>query len=790
MEQHNKIVTSVIILFLVIGTTVTLHNELTIYYFISIFLLGIAVNSLFSEARLNILFVGASIPLIINYSYPDFAILVIGLAAVACYYYREFSQVVLILAINLFVINLSDLLMFFSFVSLLIALRLSKIDSRAFIASGIILLLVAAYLSKLSTTLGDLAYFNLLFGTIGIVTESSKVKLSPKLATPLVLLTVPLVSWALPIPYTYYWWVPYSFFFKYGIINLWLPGLGYFPAIEMFPVYFISHFLVYKWGQFIAVHIFIFVLYYISALSSYLLFSMFDKGRKIRVLSAILYSLLMPITSIPLSITYSILPLSLYLARKISIRNYVLFFITSVLSSSIAYPFDLTFSAIVNENVRKDYAVIAFIASLFWLTPYFILGYPSNVEMFYSIFTEQLIYYILFLIILGIAFVTRSKIVAFSALLGVSYIVLGFPFFYLLYPFVILSTFIALLNSANNNSILAIFLLSLFVLSSYSVLTQPFYHQSPAINSVIKQLERLPFGTVYWNSSYPLMSPLPITNFTTFANYIVENDSIVNNTNYLGYPVFTYYSNTTLYKHKYITVSVKPLINAKVQRYNGSFIWVAQSPHQQSSVSVVFTEPENLSGELKVNVNITDLEYFYVEVYSNSGVKYYHNSSTIPVNGTIDLIDLICYNPQAHEVFNVSLVYQNSTQEENLLIIPPVIKNEIIFIKNESFTNGHLVISITSNVNFTLRFDSGIGLTFSLNGMNVSNLTKTYELPPGHYEIMGVYENQGYIFYGELATVTGFALGLLYALTMSNEKIRSKFKKVFKVEKIEKYIEG
>jgi hypothetical protein len=787
VEVNNKAVLGLLVQFSIAIIVVSFHQELSVYYFLAIFLAGISINTLFGEPKINLLTIGLAFPFISIYSYPEFTLVILGLSTISSYYYRDFAQVLLVLAFNLFVLNFSDLVLFLSFVTLVIVFRLSKLDMRAIIASGLIMIMIAAYESAMTVTLGDIAYFDLLFGTIGIIVEGARSKIPSKLVVPLSLLVMPLVSWLLPLPEAYYWWSSKSFFFNYGIINAWLPGLQYFPLIEMFPVYYIAHFLVYKTNDYVGSHLFISLVYYVSSLSSYLFFSSFRKSRRVLLISSVLYAMLTPITSIPLSVTYSLLPFALYLARTVSLRNYVIFFTTSLISSSVAYPFNFTFASITNEKVRKEYMAVAFTASLFWIIPYFLLGYPSSSLSFYTIFIPIAIYYALFIVGLGVAFVTKNKVSGISMLISLAYILLGLPYFYLIYPFAILTLFTAFL-STELKGLIPVFFVSIFLISAYANATQPFLNIPSSVTSVVKQLEGLPFGLVYWNSSYELLSPLPVTNITAYAYYIVENDTVMNNTNFVGYPLVAIHPQY-IYNGQYINLNVSPLLNSHVVRYNGSLEWVSEQGGKESEVALTLNPPQYLVGNLLVVINITNLEYFYIEVVTNNGVKYYHNTTVIPLNTTVYAIDLTCYDPQPHQVYNVSIFYVNSSDKKlNLLLIPP--KSEMpLFIQKDNFTDGNLVIQITSDVSFNITLNPDLQLNFTINGAS-ANLTQTYELKPGKYIIVGSFAYKDYFVYGEYATIAGFIIGFVYVMVVSNENLRSKLYRVLKVEKIKRYIES
>jgi hypothetical protein len=137
----------------------------------------------------------------------------------------------------------------------------------------------------------------------------------------------------------------------------------------------------------------------------------------------------------------------------------------------------------------------------------------------------------------------------------------------------------------------------------------------------------------------------------------------------------------------------------------------------------------------------------------------------------------------------VSIFYVNSSNKKlNLLLIPPK-SEKPLFIQKDNFTDGNLVIQITSNVSFNITLNPDLQLNFTINGA-IANLTQTYELKPGKYIIVGSFAYKDYFIYGEYATIAGFIIGFVYVMVVLNENLRSKLYRVLKVEKIKRYIES
>jgi len=769
MEINYRIIVSLVILFAF--WSIIDEIQLSDFYLIGLVLVLVSFNSLYGENKLSILFPFLLVPAIIHGSLPQYIIIIAVISSVVTSYYTPLSYALIPLGVSLFSYNLPEVIQLLTFFSLSILYGLFKYDFRGYIVSGIVLIISAAYYSSYQVGLGDLAYYNFLFGVSGLIAEGGKVRVPERVKVPLILAVFPLLTFLSPLPFSYYYWNPISFYFKYSIVNLWLPGLGYIPEIEEFPVYFLSHFLVYKFGQYIGTHIFIFLVYYISSLSSYLLFSTYFIERKVKIASAILYSMLTPILSPSLSITYSLLPLAVYLARRVSVRNIVAFSALTTLSSSIAFPFSFSIITILENRVRKEYILFSVLLSLFWIIPFVFLGFPES----QALNINNIILYVLLLLSAGL-FYSKREYLAIASVFGISYIILSYPYASLIYPFVILSIFLIILNQ-DKKAVISIALVTLFLVSLYNFSVQSyFYKLSPQVEKTIKVLENDTLEPVYWELPCELISPQPITNNTLIAKYIVNNSGILPNPRFIGYPIYVNFTNNS---SSYLTLKVQNLTNSEIERFNGSLIWEMLKPYTESEIALLFPSPTYLNGTINIKLNYTDLQYFYIQIYTSNGTTLtFHNTTTVNVSTYVDIIYLSEYYPmKANTTVNVTVFYYHEGVVKNLLIIPKISK--ILNVTYSIIPNG-LKIKIFSNSEIIIRYFSGLNLTYYINGTEITNLTKSYVLPPGYYIIIAKFPYTNYLRYGIIGSVIGFLIALVYSVLYTRKGIITKMMKTIR----------
>lgn len=718
------------------------------------FLIAVAFSTLYGDKRLNILFILLVFPFVAFNFLPSYILFVVAIVSLSSFYYTSFSYVLIPSGLSLFLLNISDVVIFYVFVGLIISYKLMKYDSRGIIASGIIFLVFSVFISKYQIPLSDLAYFNLLFGTIGTIVESSSVRIPKKIAVPLALSLYPLSTFLFPLPSSYYWWSPSSFLFSH-FLSLYIIGYGYNLRLDSFVVYYLTNFLEAKVGQLLALHIIIFLFYLISGFSSYLFFN------KNKLLFSFVYSVLTPIQIPSLALSYSLVPLALYLTTKLDLRRFLAFSLITV-SAGYVFPFAFTiFSFILGR--RKDYVIFSFLISLFWLAPYLIIGFPNENYSF-----PPLELYILFTLASILSFFTENKYLGLSLVLGSIYLALGLPYSLILYPLIILG--ILMLSDAKK-FIVPLVLISLIVFQGISLYPSLSFTGVPeSVQNVVHNLQKNGFGLVHWEGNYSLLSPYPVTNSTNLAKYIVTeiNSTKYNvtvNPRYISQPLPLLLSlNLTQIKPP----TVENISNSIVSVVNDSIYWEMRQASVESEISIVLPAPENISGELVFNINTTDLQYFEVVIYSFAHYKIFKNKTTIPINGTITLIDLYYY-PTNFTVLKVTPILNESGK------LSPLFKKVIPFtVVSEKQSSNKFTIYINASV--TLNASTISGYYFSVNGSKLVNSTV---LKPGYYEIIAELKEPNYITPSVIGSVLGFVLSLVYVLT--KEKLVRLYGKVVEV---------
>ncbi|MFP3065199.1 MAG: hypothetical protein RXR59_06655, partial [Sulfolobus sp.] len=114
---------------------------------------------------------------------------------------------------------------------------------------------------------------------------------------------------------------------------------------------------------------------------------------------------------------------------------------------------------------------------------------------------------------------------------------------------------------------------------------------------------------------------------------------------------------------------------------------------------------------------------------------------------------------------------------KNLLIIPKISK--ILNVTYSIIPNG-LKIKIFSNSEIVIRYFSGLNLTYYINGTEITNLTKSYVLPPGYYIIIAKFPYTNYLRYGIIGSVIGFLIALVYSVLYTRKGIITKMMKTIR----------
>jgi len=703
------------------------------------FLLTIAFSTLYGDKRLNFLYIVLVFPFVAFHFLPSYILFTVAIASLTSFYYTSFSHVLIPAGISLFLLDAPYVVDFYVFLGLVVAYKLMKYDSRGIVASGIIYLVFSAFISKYEIPLSDLAYFNLVFGVVSMLVEQSTVKIPRKVYVPLVLALFPISTFILPLPNAYYWWSPNSFLFS-NFLSLYILGYGYNLHIDQFVLYYISSFLVNKLGQIIALHVIVFLFYFVSGLTSYLFF---DRNK---LLFSFIYSVLTPVQIPSLALTYSLLPLGLVIATKIDIKRFLAF---SAVTISAGYVFPFAFAILsFLLNKRKEYAIFSFLLSLSWLIPYVLVGFPNESYPF-----PPLELYIIFTIASVLSFFIQNKYLGLALVVGSVYLALSLPYSLILYPFIILGV---LLISDAKKFLIPLVLVSLVVFQGVIIAPSLSFNGVPnGVQNVIAKLENESFGLVYWNSSYSLLSPYPVTNQTALAKYIVKvvnssNYSITINPKYISQPIPLLLS---LNQTQIQPPKVSNLTNAIVKVENDSIYWEIPKGFSESEIYISFPAPETLNGTLYFEINTSNLQYFEIEVLNLTSAKLYKNTTEVSLHQQVTLIDLYYYSENS-TVLKVTPYLNESGKSVFLLkkIVP------FTFVEKQSSDRIFVNLNATTSLNVSVLK----GYVFSVNGSKLVNSTL---LKPGYYEIVVQIKTPNYLYSSITVTVIGFILSLFYVIT-------------------------
>jgi len=169
-------------------------------------------------------------------------------------------------------------------------------------------------------------------------------------------------------------------------------------------------------------------------------------------------------------------------------------------------------------------------------------------------------------------------------------------------------------------------------------------------------------------------------------------------------------------------------------------------------------------------MNVTDLTYFYVILSSPSETREFKNTTVIPINQFIDLIELYYYaeGPMTIEV----IPYYNQSGK-----LIPLLQHIIPFSFEEKQTTDKILIKL--NVSTEVNVSIFSGFVYSVN--NSKFLNSTITLKPGLYYIVVSSSTPSYLSFSILASVVSFVISLIYVIFRDRlVRIYAKFKQINK----------
>ena len=613
------------------------------YETLAIILLGSAIYSLILT-DLSVSLPASLVPFTL-FSHTYFFLAISSLSIALSFYLRDKATAFLLaLGVSLLVFDLNAGYQVLGFIVLVGILVYLKVDLRGIVANGIFLLLIASVVaisqgidSATVNVLSDGAYYSLFFGVLGLVLENARLpRRFPRI--PLLFVPYALVVLGLGIPSEYYWWSESSFVFRANPLSLWVPVI-YFPQVnQILGSWPLAHVLIHLP---LGVNVYMALLTYISGVGSYVMFK--KLGVRQVTLFSLVYQVLSPFPHPYLLLGYAILPFTVYLmslnARK-SVK-YSAIMLTSVVGSSFPL-FPVSAIAMGAFLRRKDlpWIGVAIVgANAFWIIPYLVLGGPSLGEISSSLTLALL------LPVLVVAAKLEDKVKVLTALGSLAYLVSGLPYSELAYPVAIMSSLL-LVSGEGVKKVLAgvtislLLITAVFQVGSYHAVTIP-----PTIQKISKEVENATL--VWWNYSYPLLSPVPFNTspvVTQGIQYIVNSQGkVLPNPNYTGFPVFfkVILPNNLSRANGTWIPEVYPLLTLNSSHFlwnyksDGLLVNVSQGVLIKSEIGVQFIAwriPNNESS-LLVSLNGSWISYFG-EPMLFLGYNVSNQSSVTPINFT------------------------------------------------------------------------------------------------------------------------------------------------------------
>ncbi len=645
---------------------------------------------------------------------------IISLASGISLLYQPSYTLWLTLGASILVLPLEPQFQVLSLISLMVVMTVFQRDTRGFIISGISLLLLDS-ITNLPGAM-DVSYFDLLVGVLGVTAERASL---PRRAQYLVPLAPAVLYALLGKPTNFYWADTSSFLFKFSPFSLWLPGTFYDPRLNQFLLFVLFD---------KPFPILMFVLVYLSGLISY--YSFRYAGIKHPLVSSFIYSLLFPFNSPYLIIPFLVSPVFLLMKSD---RKHLALTMPLVAVSSTTVLFPAVAYGVSLLSGRGKYTILYYLgASLFWLLPYSVYGFPREVASSWE--------FIPLLAAIGVISLYLGGKKMASAILIVSSTVMasGLPFSYALYPLVVLSAIYLVMSL--DHSLSALVMAGVFI---SLLISQGVYVQSAGVAPSI-HIPELGEGYVYWEGNYSLLSPLPLTNYT-FADYLVNVTS----------------------EHGNVT--------AKVTEVKGENPYFQAEVNYTSPISLI---PENSSiteenGFALWNVDngslVVDFQVplKWVELHTNESVNVgvqYENGSFVTLKGeennfTSPVSFLELHYPGS-SVINLTVTGYNGKYVRLIHILGvPSFNLRPIF--------DGIEVTFNSSYPFSLRLLNFSGLTFYENG---KVLTAGDHVFDGRATVIGTFS-------GETLFYVGALIGILFyvAVFVPFEKLKGKLERTDRV---------
>lgn len=803
----SPILITVIIDYLIID-----HQELKIILAVILISLGL-LSRLQTTKELSILIIGVFFTSLISLDNAIYLIIVI-LGSIGIYYTKAqyIEPTFYILALNILLINETVIIQFLSILSLLILCLILNLDIRPMILIGIFDLILSAYsfisMFQLFETLSYISYFYLLIGTIGMIFSGSKVKIPLWLVTILIYTPISLIWGLIGTLSGYYYWNPISFYFKLTTIaSLWIPGVGYNPEINQFPLFVIAHEL--------SVKGYIILFTFLTGYLTYIALKLMDFNEKEALIGGLLYQIS---SFFPVFLPYGLLwymsvPIAIALFKKYVSTKRIIYVISLLLLSILGSSFYLWIatvslgSLIVNKGKGGYLIPPLILVNSWWIIPYIALGAPS-ISLTYSIMTlgfSKIALGLVLLTLTSLYFLVdekRRNYISFFVAIALIYSYFKLPFYQILLPLVSLIAIFLVLDLMQKSgydkiiTYIKIGILAVLIISGIgAIFNAPVISIPPSALNVSKDIySHNETYSVFWNGSYPLLSSMPLSpTLNHYVKYIITNNfSIETNEIFKGYPVILIPTGISNYiQSKWISTSNDEQLivlneSSNNQVYNYKIIWILPSSKsvQYRSIETFFLEniPPNSTLFITINSTVKPSELLFAPQYIGFSVIY--NGSKIAINSTTYSIRL------NGSLYELQIYYANESFSKIIITSMYYIYNGSVYYiinpKIPSYSETSYLIPGGMKVHLSLESNFIVNFSFNVSkfyvGINngsdtITNISNsTILLHKGNYTITVIYKGEKLIYYGLYVSIISFISTIVIDIIIKHLKPRRRNK--------------
>lgn len=760
-----------------------------------------------------IIALGVLVPYVLNQSVSLYIIVTI-LGVILMYYLRSNLAEPLFysIGIDLLLLKEGPIVQFISLLAFLILGYVVRFDFRPLIVVGISDLIASAYyyttdLTSLTNSLSQISYFLLLFGTIGIVIENTKIRLPVKVVSFISYIPLALLFSLLGKYEGYYFWTPLSFYFKiYTVLSLWIPGIGYNPVINQLPIVLLGHLLGERW--------YVFTMIFLSGFLTYISLRLLGFNFKKALIGGFLYqfSSFLPIYS-PFIIWYATVPIGIVSLKKFLESKNTLYLalvlLLSILGSSyyLWLPSVIIGSFVINKGKGFSLIPSLILVNSWWLLPYLILSFPNSTFLSFDLMKlgyGTLPLGILLLVNLVIYHNFENdkdlKILTLFEISAIIYSLLQFPYYQLLLPLISFFLIVIALSNLNITTIslkdlTKILILIMLIVSALGFVTNIHTITIPA--QAYKASKLISSNTsvklVYWTANYSLISSEPLSKeLNSLVKYIVlQNYSVISNPKYIGFPVILIVYNYSNYiPSSWAVYSGGETLDVINETFNHEviiqkIIWklnetTSSIPSNRIIVAAFFENiPSNSTLYIDMNsstpINPNEIEFGlqyvgFATIINGSKAHVNMTSYKIKLNGSLYEL-YISYNSLKNITIYINSIYF-TYNNKTYYIINPKLPNYNI---TSEFITGGIKIQLNLTSSFLIKFNLNTSnFSIIINGHQISDkelANQSILLNKGNYTIYLLYKDQKLAYYGVYISILSFMITLVSNVIIKRLKL-------------------